>query len=100
MQRYYLVGSDRQKRLFRVLKIDRSEPSDLNISEDPVVYSPLEIKNLLQRISEGNRAIGGLTFSRKFYGIAGWSLLSMEALSFGGLYCNGVRFYSLTASVA
>ncbi|XP_030468029.2 phosphatidylinositol-3-phosphatase SAC1 [Syzygium oleosum] len=69
--RYYLVGSDRQKRLFRVLKIDRSEPSDLNISEDPVVYSPLEIKNLLQRISEGNRSIGGLTFSGKFYGIAG-----------------------------
>ncbi|KAF8025522.1 hypothetical protein BT93_F2377 [Corymbia citriodora subsp. variegata] len=69
--RYYLVGSDRYKRLFRVLKIDRSEPSDLNISEDPVVYSPLEIKNLLQRISEGNRSIGGLAFAGKFYGIAG-----------------------------
>ncbi|KAJ0024453.1 hypothetical protein Pint_07030 [Pistacia integerrima] len=52
--RFYLIGSDSSKRFFRVLKIDRSEPSDLNISEDPVVYSPQEIKNLLQRIDEGN----------------------------------------------
>ncbi|KAI4313394.1 hypothetical protein L6164_026380 [Bauhinia variegata] len=69
--RFYLIGSDRNKRFFRVLKIDRSEPSDLNISEDPVVYSPQEIKNLLQRIGEGNRATGGLTFVAKVFGIAG-----------------------------
>ncbi|KAF4346270.1 hypothetical protein G4B88_014955, partial [Cannabis sativa] len=56
---------------FRVLKIDRSEPSDLNLSEDPVVYSSQEIKNLLQRIAEGNRATGGLNFVTKVYGIAG-----------------------------
>ncbi|GAB2271914.1 Phosphoinositide phosphatase sac1 [Dionaea muscipula] len=69
--RFYLIGSDRSKKFFRVLKIDRSEPSDLNISEDPVVYSQQEVKNLLQRISEGNRATGGLTFYAKVYGIAG-----------------------------
>jgi hypothetical protein len=70
-QRFYLIGSDRNKKLFRVLKIDRSEPSELNISEDPVVYSPKEIKNLLQRIDEGNRATGGLTPVAKVFGIAG-----------------------------
>ncbi|KAH8490145.1 hypothetical protein H0E87_022604 [Populus deltoides] len=70
-QRLYLVGSDRKRKLFRVLKIDRSEPSDLNISEDLVVYSPQEINNLLQRIAEGNRATGGLNFVVKAYGIAG-----------------------------
>ncbi|KAJ6975538.1 phosphoinositide phosphatase SAC1-like isoform X2 [Populus alba x Populus x berolinensis] len=70
-QRFYLVGSDRRRKLFRVLKIDRSEPSDLNISEDLVVYSPQEINNLLQRIAEGNRATGGLNFVAKAYGIAG-----------------------------
>ncbi|GLT64543.1 hypothetical protein SLA2020_370290 [Shorea laevis] len=69
--RFYLIGSDRNKRFFRVLKIDRSEQSDLNISEDPVVYSPQEMKNLLLRIAEGNRATGGLTFVVKAYGIAG-----------------------------
>ncbi|KAB2628553.1 phosphoinositide phosphatase SAC1-like [Pyrus ussuriensis x Pyrus communis] len=70
-QRFYLIGSDRNKRLFRVLKLDRSEPDDLNISEDPVVYSPQEIKSLLQRIAEGNRSTGGLTFVTKVFGIAG-----------------------------
>ncbi|KAB1204733.1 Phosphoinositide phosphatase SAC1 [Morella rubra] len=70
-QRFYLIGSDRNKKFFRVLKIDRSEPSDLNISEDPVVYSPKEIKNLLQRIDEGNRATGGLTPVAKVFGIVG-----------------------------
>ncbi|KAK4341130.1 hypothetical protein RND71_039631 [Anisodus tanguticus] len=69
--RFYLIGSDRNKELFRVLKIDRMEGSDLNISEDPVVYPPLEVKSLLQRIAEGNRATGGLNFVAKVYGIAG-----------------------------
>ncbi|CAJ1978233.1 unnamed protein product [Sphenostylis stenocarpa] len=69
--RFYLIGSDRNKRFFRVLKIDRSEPSDLNISQDPVLYSSQEIKSLLQRIAEGNRATGGLTFVAKVFGIAG-----------------------------
>jgi hypothetical protein len=69
--RFYLIGSDRKKRCFRVLKIDRMETSDLNISEDPVVYPPQEVKSLLQRIAEGNRATGGLTFAAKAYGIAG-----------------------------
>ncbi|CAI8600522.1 unnamed protein product [Vicia faba] len=69
--RFYLIGSDRNKRFFRVLKIDRSEQSDLSISQDPVLYSPQEIKSLLQRIAEGNRATGGLTFVAKVYGIAG-----------------------------
>lgn len=66
-----MIGSDKNKRFFRVLKIDRMEPSDLNISEDPVVYSSQEVKSLLQRIAEGNRATGGLTFVAKVYGIAG-----------------------------
>ncbi|KAL1533835.1 Phosphoinositide phosphatase sac1, variant 2 [Salvia divinorum] len=69
--RFYLIGSDRNERFFRVLKIDRMEPSDLNISEDPVVYPPQEVKSLLQRIGEGNRATGGLTLVAKVYGIVG-----------------------------
>ncbi|KAL1805043.1 hypothetical protein ACET3Z_028111 [Daucus carota] len=69
--RFYLIGSDRKKRYFRVLKIDRMEASELNISEDPVVYSSKEINSLLQRIDEGNRATGGLSVVAKVYGIAG-----------------------------
>lgn len=85
LQRFYLIGSDRERRFFRVLKIDRSEPSELNISEDPVVYSPQEIKSLLQRIGEGNRSTGGLNVVAKVYGIVGPKrfrifLLSHEAV--------------------
>ncbi|KAL8172570.1 hypothetical protein V2J09_024374 [Rumex salicifolius] len=70
-QRFYLLGSDRDKRFFRVLKIDRCEAAELNISEDPVVYSQQEVKSLLQRIAEGNRATGGLLFVAKVFGVAG-----------------------------
>lgn len=66
-----MIGSDRNKIFFRVLKIDRMETSELNISEDPVVYSSQEVKSLLQRIDEGNRATGGLSVVAKAYGIAG-----------------------------
>ena len=66
-----MIGSSREKRWFRVLKIDRSEPSELHLSEDPVWYSQQEVKSLLQRIAEGNRSTGGLTFVTKAYGIAG-----------------------------
>ncbi|KAM3191265.1 hypothetical protein ACQJBY_068895 [Aegilops geniculata] len=69
--RFYVIGSSREKRWFRVLKIDRSEPSELHLSEDPVWYSQQEVKSLLQRIAEGNRSTGGLTFVTKAYGIAG-----------------------------
>ncbi|XP_019226680.1 PREDICTED: ethylene receptor-like isoform X1 [Nicotiana attenuata] len=78
--RFYLIGSDRNKQFFRVLKIDRMEPSDLNISEDPVVYPPQEVKNLLQRIAEGNRATGGLNFVAKVYGIAETELTPEQRL--------------------
>ncbi|MFS7957547.1 putative SAC domain, polyphosphoinositide phosphatase Fig4 [Helianthus anomalus] len=47
------------------------EPSDLNISQDPVVYPPQEVKSLLQWIAEGNRAMYGCIFINKVYGIAG-----------------------------
>ncbi|KAK9073206.1 hypothetical protein SSX86_007530 [Deinandra increscens subsp. villosa] len=86
--RYYLIGSDRKKRFFRVLKIDRMEPSDLNISEDPVVYPPQEVKSLLHRIAEGNRATGGCIFVNKVYGIAG-RLTSLQLLS---LIAGCIRF--------
>ena len=54
-----------------MLKIDRSEPKELSMCEDPVVYTHLECKNLLKRIDEGNKSTGGLTEVTKAYGIIG-----------------------------
>ncbi|KAJ7186236.1 hypothetical protein O6H91_Y537100 [Diphasiastrum complanatum] len=70
--RFYLVGRDRRQTHWRVLKIDRSEPADLSVSEDPVIYTQQECKNLLHRVAEGNRATGGLNLVTKAYGIVGF----------------------------
>ncbi|GAB4849993.1 hypothetical protein Ancab_029292 [Ancistrocladus abbreviatus] len=69
---FYMVGRDKSKRLWRVLKIDRSEPSELVVCEDPTVYSLRECCVLLRRIHEGNRCTGGLKFVTTCYGIVGF----------------------------
>ncbi|KAJ7282190.1 hypothetical protein O6H91_10G028800 [Diphasiastrum complanatum] len=70
--RFFLVGRDRSKTHWRVLKIDRSEPALLSISEDPVIYTQNECKKLLHTVAEGNRATGGLNLVTKAYGIVGF----------------------------
>lgn len=69
---FYLVGRDKTKKFWRVLKIDRSEPSDLVLCEDPTVYSYHECRTLLERIHEGNRCTGGLRIVTTCYGIVGF----------------------------
>lgn len=71
LQRYYLVGRDKSKQHWRVLKIDRSEPRELYLCEDPVVYTKREHLELLKTIDEGNKATGGLTLVTKAYGVVG-----------------------------
>jgi hypothetical protein len=46
-QRYYLVGSNNTESKFRVLKLDRTEPRELGISDDKIVYTAKEIRELL-----------------------------------------------------
>ncbi|KAG1342583.1 Phosphoinositide phosphatase SAC3 [Cocos nucifera] len=53
--KFYMIGRDKSRRLWRVLTIDRLEPYELNIREDPTVYSEIECIDLLQRIHDGNR---------------------------------------------
>lgn len=71
VQRFYLVGRDKSKQHWRVLKIDRSEPTELCLCEDPVVYTKREHFALLNTIDEGNKATGGLLQVTKAYGIVG-----------------------------
>ncbi|CAM8991141.1 unnamed protein product [Rhodiola kirilowii] len=69
---FYMIGSDKSRAHWRVLKIDRSEPSELKIREDSTTYSETECSDLLRRIHEGNRPTGGLTFVTICYGIIGF----------------------------
>lgn len=75
-QRVYIVGSDSTNRRYRILKIDRHySPTDvvheLNITEDEMVYSPAELKQVLDMIGDGNKTVGGLTeVVSGFYGMS------------------------------
>ena len=66
-----MVGRDKGRTYWRVLTIDRSEPYQLNIHEDSTTYSQSECYDLLGRIHEGNKSIGGLKFVTACYGIVG-----------------------------
>lgn len=70
---YYIVGTDLLDLHFRVLKIDRtSEPGELNIIEDDVVYTKNEVHALLNAIDQGNKASGGLKLKASFWGLLGF----------------------------
>lgn len=53
--RFYLVGSNNSQTRFRILKIDRTEPLEINVLDDKVEYNQLEIQDLLKRLECGNR---------------------------------------------
>lgn len=70
--KFYLIGRDKSRSRWRVLKIDRSEPAELNIYEDPAIYTRQDCNEFLRRLAEGNRSCGGLNFVTKAYGIVGF----------------------------
>ncbi|XP_058108735.1 phosphoinositide phosphatase SAC3-like isoform X2 [Magnolia sinica] len=70
--KFYMIGRDKSRTMWRVLKIDRLDPSELNIREDSTTYSEVECYDLLKRIHEGNRSTGGLKFVTTCYGIVGF----------------------------
>lgn len=66
-----MIGRYKKQTLWRVLKIDRLDPSELTIIEDPITYSEIECCDLLRRLHAGNRSTGGLKFVTSCYGIVG-----------------------------
>ena len=70
-QNFYMIGRDKNRTLWRVLKIDRLDLSELIIIEDCTTYSEIECSDLLRRIHEGNRSTGGIKFVTACYGIIG-----------------------------
>lgn len=69
---FYMVGRNKSRTYWRVLKIDRMEPLELNICEDPTTYTERECSDLLRRIHEGNMSTGGLKFVTTCYGVIGF----------------------------
>ncbi|KAI8589540.1 polyphosphoinositide phosphatase Fig4 [Geranomyces variabilis] len=70
--RFFIVGSNQSDERFRVLKIDRTDGNELNVIEDEVVYTKVEMQELLSMIENGNKASGGLHKVASFFGIVGF----------------------------
>lgn len=51
---FYFVGSDAAQKRYRLLKIDRSDPFNLNVGEVEQEYTRNDIMELLATVSEGN----------------------------------------------
>jgi hypothetical protein len=94
--------------VYRVLKIDRLDPSELNISQDSTHYTKKECYELLKRIHEGNKATGGLKLVTLCYGIIGfvkflgpyYMLLITERRHIGDLFGHSVYAVSKSEIVA
>ena len=70
-QNFYLIGTDKTKVGWRILRIDRSELSTVKVYEDPTVYTKSEYKKRLQTLADENHSLNGLEFVTKAYGIVG-----------------------------
>ncbi|KAI8058923.1 SacI homology domain-containing protein [Gilbertella persicaria] len=71
--RYYLVGTNEAKQRYRVLQIHRTNPTELVVIEDDVLYTEQEKTRLLKMIEDGNLSVGGLQLSSmRIYGIVGF----------------------------
>eukprot|EP00117_Sycon_ciliatum_P027066 scpid21982/ scgid0701/ Polyphosphoinositide phosphatase; Phosphatidylinositol 3,5-bisphosphate 5-phosphatase; SAC domain-containing protein 3 len=62
--RFYLIGSNNTETVFRVLKIDRTEPRELVIIDDKIKYTMRQIRNLLTMIDSGNKQQPGRAYSK------------------------------------
>lgn len=62
--RFYVVSSSYHTH--RVLKIDRTDPTTLNIVEDAMVYDDTQLYVLLRTIQDGNKSLGGYERVLKF----------------------------------
>lgn len=81
---FYMIGRDKSRTYWRLLKIDRLDPSELNVHEDSATYTESECSELLRRVHEGNKSTGGLKFVTTCYGIVGmwlWWLSCMVAFA-------------------
>ncbi|XP_023513842.1 phosphoinositide phosphatase SAC2-like isoform X1 [Cucurbita pepo subsp. pepo] len=103
--RYYVVGRGRKRTVWKLFSIDRMEPSELNIFEDHTTYTTEECFDLLKRIHQGNRSMGGLKLISIGYGIVGfikfkepyYMLMITERKKIGSML--GAKVYSVSKSM-
>ncbi|KAI8892705.1 SacI homology domain-containing protein [Globomyces pollinis-pini] len=70
--RFYIVASNSERSLFKIAKVDKTLDNQVSFTDDSVVYSLSQMKDLLAMISNGNKSIGGLRKVIDFWGIFGF----------------------------
>jgi phosphatidylinositol 3,5-bisphosphate 5-phosphatase len=72
--KYYIVGADLLDKHFRILQIDRtSEPGQLEVTEDDIVYSKKEMDQILNAVDEAHKGSGGLKLKCSTWGLLGFT---------------------------
>lgn len=57
--RFYITASSHPSH-HRILKIDRTTPETLTVTEDHASYDAKELEGVLRMVDDGNRSAGGL----------------------------------------
>lgn len=57
-RRFYITASTANSH--RVLKIDRTDPTQLSVTEDGTTYDDAQLDLLLRMVQDGNKSQGGL----------------------------------------
>ncbi|KAL3720727.1 hypothetical protein ACJRO7_005526 [Eucalyptus globulus] len=102
--KFYMIGRDKSRGIWRVLKIDREDALELNVVQDSTTYTEYECLELRKRIHEGNLKTGGLKFVTTCYGIIGfikflgpyYMLLITKREKIGAI--KGQTIYAITKS--
>lgn len=73
-RKLYVVATGASDSRYRMLRIDRTSPEDLLVTEDEAMYTERQIRDILRMIENGNKVSGGLNKVQEFHGIVGKKL--------------------------
>ncbi|KAG0513268.1 hypothetical protein BDA96_10G087000 [Sorghum bicolor] len=105
--KFYILGTNTNKTIWRLLKIDRMEPSELNVDEDSTVHSQSDYLDLLKNLDEEHRSTGGVKFVTNCFGIIGfikflgpyYMLIITEQRKIGDIFGHPVYQVTKTAMI-
>lgn len=70
-RKLYVVATGASDSRYRMLRIDRTSPEELIVTEDEAVYTERQIGEILRMLEDGNKVAGGLNKVQEFHGIVG-----------------------------
>ncbi|KAG2610096.1 hypothetical protein PVAP13_4KG096400 [Panicum virgatum] len=105
--KFYILGTNTDKTLWRLLTIDRLEPSELHVDEDSTMHSQSDYPDLLKILDEDHKSTGGVKFVTNCFGIIGfikflgpyYMLIITEQRKIGDIFGHPVYQVTKTAMI-